>query len=59
MPDAPVTLTADPNQLQQVFVNLVLNALDAMPGGGMLSLAVCPSPGQVAIEVTDTGPGVP
>jgi signal transduction histidine kinase len=57
-PDAPVTLTVDPNQLQQVFVNLVLNALDAMPGGGTLSLVVRPAPDQVVVEVSDTGPGV-
>jgi two-component system sensor histidine kinase HydH len=58
-PEGPATLTADPNQLQQVFVNLALNALDAMAGGGTLSFAVRQCDGQVVVEVSDTGPGVP
>lgn len=60
--DAPaggLTMTADPDQLQQVLVNLALNALDAMPTGGALSVAVRRRAGAVEIEVADTGPGVP
>src|SRR5262249_29798992 len=56
-PDPPVTLTADPGQLRQVLVNVVLNALDVMPGGGVLQLAVRSAPGLVEIDVSDTGPG--
>ena len=59
--DAPaggVTLTADPGQLQQVLVNLVLNALDAMPAGGTLTTVVRRDPSWVILEVTDTGPGI-
>jgi signal transduction histidine kinase len=57
-PGAPVTLTADPNQLQQVFVNLALNALDAMPRGGSVGVVVRLGRDHVVIEVSDTGPGV-
>jgi signal transduction histidine kinase len=60
--DAPpggLTLTADPDQFQQVLVNLVLNALDAMPTGGALSIAVRHRDGAAEVEVSDTGPGVP
>ena len=58
-PSEPVTLTADAGQLQQVMVNLVLNALDAMPTGGQLQLVVRSVGGWVEIEVSDNGPGIP
>ena len=58
-PADPVVLTADAGQLQQVLVNLILNALDAMPTGGEVRVAVRRrSDGRVEVEVTDTGPGV-
>jgi PAS domain S-box-containing protein len=50
---------ADPQQLQQVLTNLCLNALDAMPEGGKLTIAAqLESPQRLAITVADTGFGI-
>jgi len=51
-------LTADPNQLQQVCTNLVVNAIQAMPEGGKLTLRTSLSRGQLKMEVQDTGYGI-
>lgn len=48
----------DENQLQQVILNLILNACEAMPDGGMLSIETSASEGQVVVKVTDTGCGI-
>jgi two-component system NtrC family sensor kinase len=58
-PDLPI-IQADPAQLQQVFVNLLNNAAEAMEGGGSITLATRPVNSQsVEIKVSDTGCGIP
>jgi signal transduction histidine kinase len=51
-------LTADPNQLQQVCTNLVVNAIQAMPQGGRLTLRTSLSQDKLKLEVRDTGSGI-
>jgi signal transduction histidine kinase len=60
--DAPGDLfpiRADPDQVQQVVVNLVLNAIDACERGGRVELRAQPRDRAVALEVRDDGQGIP
>ena len=54
-------IMADPDQIQQVFINLILNAADVMPKGGRLILEtkVIPIKDFIEIRITDTGTGIP
>lgn len=57
--EGPVWVDGDQDQLQQLLLNLVLNALDAMPHGGMVDVEFRPPrDGQVELLVRDTGPGL-
>jgi two-component system, NtrC family, nitrogen regulation sensor histidine kinase NtrY len=51
-------IPADPDQLNRVLRNLVLNAIDAMPGGGVLTLRTANIEGGVRLEIADTGQGL-
>ena len=59
-PKLPIA-AGDPQELQQVFINLINNARDAMKGGGVLKVGTKPAPDgkRVAIEFSDTGNGIP
>src|SRR5439155_662262 len=51
---------ADPDQLKQIIVNLLLNAIETSSAGGHVKLEVRPAPpGSVVLEVRDDGPGIP
>jgi PAS domain S-box-containing protein len=56
--DVP-SVMADPEQLKQVFVNLISNAVQAMPGGGTLTIETGHANGFVFVRFTDTGAGIP
>ena len=52
-------LTADRDMLRRAVLNMVLNAMDAMPEGGTLTITACATPRGVELEIADTGPGLP
>ncbi len=49
---------ADADQMSQVLINLVMNAIQAMPEGGMLRVALARADGMVRLTVADTGHGI-
>jgi PAS domain S-box-containing protein len=55
---SPAPVHCDPTELQQVLLNLSLNARDAMPSGGRLEIATYLTDGQVELSVSDTGHGM-
>jgi len=48
----------DPALVRHVLGNFISNAVDAMPGGGSLTVRARRAPGQLALSVSDTGPGI-
>ncbi len=58
--DGLPAITGDANQLQQCLLNLIFNAIDAMPGGGTLTVTttVEAHPQAVVVSVADTGHGI-
>jgi signal transduction histidine kinase len=53
-------INADANRLKQIFLNIIVNALHAMPGGGRISVSTSQCGGNLLrIRIADTGTGIP
>jgi len=52
-------LKADPAEIQQIFTNLFLNAIDEMPAGGELAIELDHDDSDITIQVSDSGQGIP
>lgn len=61
LPDEPVQIAIEEPLLQQVFLNILLNSVQAMPHGGRLDIAAerDAKKGAVLLSMSDTGPGIP
>lgn len=58
----PEKISGDSDQLLQAFIALIINAVEAMPPGGELTINACNAPHDnhhILIKVSDTGPGIP
>jgi two-component system NtrC family sensor kinase len=59
IPSSVPTISGSADKLKQVFLNLMLNARDAMPRGGAIAIAVHVTRSGLAIRVSDSGIGIP
>ncbi len=57
--DPAIAMDADRNMIRRLVLNLLLNAIDAMPQGGDLSILAVASAAGVELEFADDGPGIP
>jgi PAS domain S-box-containing protein len=56
--DGIPSLRVNPDKIQQVFLNLIINALDVMPDGGRLSISMKKTDSSVQVVFSDSGPGI-
>src|SRR5215510_1100500 len=59
LPESLPVIHAVSSQIQQIFFNLILNAFDAMPGGGTLTIQARAADNGVEMLFEDSGPGIP
>src|SRR5208337_2876138 len=53
-----IELPLERNRMERVFLNLIGNSLEAMPGGGVVRLTAVVAGGSVVVHVEDNGPGI-
>jgi signal transduction histidine kinase len=58
-PSSPVVVNGDSNLLRQAVMNVAVNAMEAMGGGGTLTFEIAPGPETCTLAIADTGPGIP
>jgi PAS domain S-box-containing protein len=59
LPENDAMALCDPNKLEIVFVNLILNAIQAMENNGRIDIKIIENVSNVDVEISDTGPGIP
>jgi signal transduction histidine kinase len=57
--DPTIELPVEPGRMERVFLNLINNAIEAMPGGGLISISAERNGRSVLVRVDDNGPGIP
>ena len=57
-PSAAVVVNGDSGLLRQAVLNVAVNAIEAMPGGGSLTFEIASSPAACTLAIADTGPGI-
>ncbi len=57
--DTSIEVPLERARIERVFLNLISNAIEAMPAGGKISLAAIRNGNGILVEVSDTGPGIP
>jgi len=58
LPDQPVYMSYDAQQIEQVLINLIANAIQAMPNGGELRIGLERQNGDAIMQVSDSGSGI-
>jgi two-component system phosphate regulon sensor histidine kinase PhoR len=59
VPEDANAISADPNQIERVFINLISNAIKFTPQKGKITINACKAQNMVQVDITDTGCGIP